>query len=68
MKKARCKYHAWQLNERIESQTFLRRFDNFAAFNTASANFLPSVSAVGHLNANRLQIRVKAATGFVVSV
>jgi hypothetical protein len=46
----------------------LRSFDNFAGFNTASANFLASVSAVGQLNADRLQIRIKAPTGFVVSV
>lgn len=46
----------------------LHSFDNFAGFNTASANFCASISASGKLNANRLQIRIKATTSFVVSV
>lgn len=46
----------------------LHSFDNFAGFNTASANFLASVRARGQLNADRLQIRIKATTCFVVSV
>lgn len=46
----------------------LRRFDNFAGFNTASANFLARITARGLLNADRLQIRIKSTTGFVVSV
>jgi hypothetical protein len=46
----------------------LRSFDNFAGFNTAGANFLATVTAGGQLDANRLQIRIKAATGFVVCV
>lgn len=46
----------------------LRCFDNFAAFNTTGANFLSRVPAGGELDANRLQIRVKAATGFIVRV
>jgi hypothetical protein len=67
-RKAKRENHAWQLKPGIESQIPLSSFDNFAAFNTTSANFCASVSAVGHLNANRLQIRIEAATGFVVSV
>jgi hypothetical protein len=46
----------------------LHSFDNFAGFNTASANFLASVAARGQLNADRLQIRIKATTSFVVSM
>ena len=46
----------------------LHSFDNFAGFNTASANFLPRIAARRLLNADRLQIRIKATTGFVVSV
>jgi len=46
----------------------LRRFENFAAFNTAGANFLPSIAAGGQLNTNRLQIRIKPAARFVVRV
>jgi hypothetical protein len=46
----------------------LHSFDNFAGFNTASANFLASVRARGQLHADRLQIRIKATTGFVVSM
>lgn len=46
----------------------LHRFDNFAGFNTASANFLARIAARGLLNADRLQIRIKSTTGFVVSV
>ena len=46
----------------------LHSFDNFAGFNTASANFLACVAACRLLNADRLQIRIKATTGFVVSV
>jgi hypothetical protein len=46
----------------------LHSFDNFAGFNTASANFLASVAAGRQLHADRLQIRIKATTGFVVSV
>ena len=46
----------------------LHSFDNFAGFNTASANFLARIAARGLLNADRLQIRVKATTSFVVSM
>jgi len=46
----------------------LHSFDNFAGFNTARANFSASVASRRKLNADRLQIRIKAATGFVVSV
>jgi len=46
----------------------LRRFDNFARFDAARANFYPPVSAGWKLNANRLQIRIKASAGFVVRV
>ena len=46
----------------------LHSFDNFAGFNTASANFLASVAAFRQLHADRLQIRIKATTGFVISV
>jgi hypothetical protein len=46
----------------------LRRFDNFAAFNTTSANFLSRISACRKLDANRLQIRVKATASFIVRV
>jgi len=46
----------------------LRRFDNFAAFNAAGANFLPPVAACGQLNADGLQIRIKPTARFVISV
>jgi hypothetical protein len=46
----------------------LHSFDNFAGFNAASANFLARIAARGLLNADRLQIRIKAPTRFVVSV
>ena len=46
----------------------LRSFDNFAGLNATGANFLAAVTTGGQLNANRLQVRIKAATGFVVSV
>jgi len=56
----------WQLKIKVLFLKDLRRFDNFAAFDTAGANFLSSVSAGGKLNANRLQIRVKPSARFVV--
>jgi len=46
----------------------LHSFDNFAGFNTASANFLSCIAARRLLNADRLQIRIKATTSFVVSM
>jgi hypothetical protein len=46
----------------------LHSFDNFAGFNTASANFLARIAAGRLLNADRLQIRIKATTSFVVSM
>jgi hypothetical protein len=56
----------WQLKIKVLFLKDLRRFDNFAAFDTAGANFLSSVSAGGKLNANRLQIRVEPSARFVV--
>jgi len=58
----------WQLIIKVLFLKDLRRFDNFAAFNTAGANFLSSVTAGGQLNADGLQIRVKSSAGFVVRV
>jgi hypothetical protein len=46
----------------------LRRFYNFAAFYAAGANFLTTVSAGGHLNTDRLQIRIEPAARFIVRV
>jgi len=46
----------------------LRRFDNFAALDTASANLLTFVAARRHLDANRLQIWVEPPARFVVGV
>ena len=59
---------ARQLKIKVLFLKDLRRFDNFAAFDTAGANFLSSVAACGKLNADRLQIRVKPSARFVVCV
>ena len=56
----------WQLKIQVLFLKDLRCFDNFAAFDTASANFLPSVSAARKLNADRLQIRVEPSASFVI--
>jgi len=53
---------------RVKSQTVLRSFDNFARLNAASANLHSPVTPGRELNANRLQVRIKATTGFVVRV
>jgi hypothetical protein len=58
----------WQLKIKVLFLRHLRRFDNFAAFNTAGANFLSLVAAGGHLNADGLQIRIEAPPRFVVCV
>jgi len=46
----------------------LCRFENFSAFNTAGANFLPTVAAGRHLNADGLQIWIEPPARFVVRV
>ena len=58
----------WQPKTLIKTQMSLRSFDNFAAFNAASADFHPTVAALGQLNADALQVRIKAPTSFVVCV
>lgn len=70
MKKAkRYKYFSvWQPKLRDKSQTVLRSFDNFARLDAASAYFHPTVTPGRELNAHRLQVRIKATTGFVVRV
>jgi hypothetical protein len=62
------KSRVWQLKIEDLFLKDLRRFDNFAAFNTAGANFLPLVSAGRNLNADRLQIWIEPPAGFVVRV
>jgi len=62
------KNRVWQLKIKDLFLKDLRRFDNFAAFDTAGANFLSSVAACGQLHANRLQIRIKSSARFVVRV
>lgn len=64
----REKSRVWQLKIEDLFLKDLRRFDDFAAFDTAGANFLPTVSARRQLNANRLQIRIKASARFIVRV
>jgi hypothetical protein len=46
----------------------LSSFDNFSGFNAPGADFHTAIAAARKLNANRLQIRVEPATGFVVCV
>lgn len=67
-KHKREKSRVWQLKIEDLFLKDLRRFDDFAAFDTAGANFLPTVSARRHLNANRLQIRIKPSARFIVRV
>jgi len=67
-KRVREKSRVWQLKIKVLFLKHLRRFDNFAAFNAAGANFLPPVAACGQLNADGLQIRIKPTARFVVSV
>jgi hypothetical protein len=67
-KHKREKSRAWQPKIEVLFLKELRRFDNFAAFNTTSANFLSFIAARGHLNANRLQIRIKSSARFIVRV
>jgi len=55
-------------NYKIFNQRILRRFDNFARFYTAGTNFHPPVSAGRKLDADRLQVGIKASPGFVVRV
>jgi len=62
------KSRVWQLKIKVLFLRKLRCFDNFAAFDTTSANFLSSISACRKLNANRLQIRVKSSARFIVRV
>jgi hypothetical protein len=57
----------WQPKLNVKSQT-LNRFDNFARFDAAGADFHPTVAARRKLNANALQIGIEPAAGFVVSV
>jgi hypothetical protein len=61
-------YDAWQLKRKIDSQIDLRSFDNFARFNTASADLHAAVAAGRKLDANGLQIRIEPAARFVVSM
>ena len=46
----------------------LRSFDNFSGLNAAGADLLLRVAAAGHLDADRLEIRVETPPRFVVSV
>ena len=46
----------------------LRSFNNFTGLNAPGAYFHPAIAAGRQLNADRLQIRVKTASGLVVSV
>jgi hypothetical protein len=58
----------WQPNPGFAAQIKLRRFDNFARLDAASAYFHPAIAAGRKLNANRLQIRIETSPGLVVSV
>jgi len=58
----------WQINIKVLFLKDLRRFDDLAAFDTAGANFLSSVAAGRHLHADRLQIRIKSSSRFVIRV
>jgi len=58
----------WQLKIEVLFLKDLRRFDNFPAFDTAGANFLPFIAASRHLDTDGLQIRVKPSARFVVRV
>jgi hypothetical protein len=68
MKSQARKNHAWQPKVRVKSQTILHGFDNFTRFQAASADFLPDRRTARRFDANRLQVRVKATTSFVVRV
>jgi len=46
----------------------LRSLNDLAGFDAFSAHLHPAVTSARKLNANGLQIRVKAAAGLVVSV
>lgn len=56
-----------QISEPI-NQKILRSFDNFVRFNAAGAYLHPAVSAGGKFDTDRLQIRLKAPTGFIIRV
>jgi hypothetical protein len=56
----------WQPKLNIKPQRLLCSLDNFAGFNAAGANLHASVTPGRELNTDRLQIRIKAATCFVV--
>jgi hypothetical protein len=46
----------------------LRSLNDLSGFNALCAHLHPTVTAAGQLDADRLQIRVKAASGLVISV
>ena len=58
----------WQLYKQLLFLKRLRRFDNFTWFYTTSTNFLSVTSAIGKLDTNLLQVRIEAATSFIIRV
>jgi hypothetical protein len=61
-------YGTWQLKITAKSQRMLRSFNDLARLDAPCAHFHPGVSARRQLNADGLQVRVKAASGLVISV
>jgi hypothetical protein len=58
----------WQLKVKAKSQRMLRSFNNFAGLDASRAHLHSAIAASRELNAYGLQIRVKTASGLVISV
>ena len=54
--------------QRVKSQIMLRSLNNLTGFDAFRAYLHPAVAATRQLDTDRLQIRIKAASGLVVSV
>ena len=58
----------WQLKVKAKSQRMLRSFNDLTGLDASRAYFHPAIAASRELNADGLQIRVKTASGLVISV
>ena len=67
-KKSQTVSAIWQLMIRAKSQRMLRSFNDFTGLDASRAYFHPAIAASRQLNADGLQIRVKTASGLVISV
>jgi hypothetical protein len=58
----------WQPMRLVISQTGSSSFDNLSGLNAAGTDFHPAVAATRKLNPDRLEVRIKTPSRFIVSV